>query len=137
MNKQLSFLILILSVLVACKRKEVMQKEVLDLKKMKIVMYDLILAESLQEIRPEDYSPGDISLRDHVLKSHGLNKTSFQKSLDYYQQHPQLYKQLADSLAAYSSIQTADILQEPAKSYLNGHNITDSSGPLRNFKGDR
>jgi hypothetical protein len=136
-NKQLSFLILILSVLVACKRKEVMQKEVLGLKKMKIVMYDLILAESLQEIRPVDYPLGDISLRDHVLKSHGLNKTSFQKSLDYYQQHPQLYKQLADSLAAYSSTQTAHILQEPAKSYLNGHNITDSSGPLRNFKGDR
>jgi hypothetical protein len=104
---------------------------------MKMVMYDLMLAEVLQEIKPEDYPHGHTVLRDQVLKSHGLNKEKFQKSLNYYQQNPQLYKQLADSLAVYSSGQSVDIMQQPVKSKLNGHHITDSSGSIWNLKGDR
>ena len=135
--KKTSFIFLFIFIFLACKRKDEIPKDVLTLNRMKLLMYDLMLAESLQEIKPDIYPPGHHALRDQVLKSHGLSKVNFQKSLDYYQQHPQLYKQLADSLAVYSSAQSVDVMQQPVKSKLNGHHITDSTGPLRDFKRDR
>ena len=127
----------ILSFLFACKRNKDLPKDILAPSKMKVVLYDLMLAEALQDAKPDLYPPGHTELRDQVFKSHRLNKKTFQKSLDYYEQHPQLYKQLADSLAVYASRLSADVLQQPVKTKLNGHHIADSAGSLGDFKRNR
>ncbi|MFO0414944.1 MAG: DUF4296 domain-containing protein [Bacteroidota bacterium] len=123
--------------LFACKRNKDFPKDILLPAKMKVVLYDLMLAEAMQDAKPDLYPPGNTELRDQVLKSHGLNKKTFQKSLDYYRQHPQVYKQLADSLAAYATRLSADVLQLPEKTKLNGRHITDSARSLGDFKRNR
>jgi hypothetical protein len=131
------FITFIIILLFACKRNKDLPKDILVPDKMKVVLYDLMLAEALQDAKPDLYPPGHTELRDQVLKSHGLNKKTFQKSLDYYRQHPQIYKQLADSLAGFASRLSADVLQEPVKTKLNGRHIADSAGSLGDFKRNR
>jgi len=131
------FITFIIFLLFACKRNKDLPKDILVPDKMKVVLYDLMLAEALQDAKPDLYPPGHTELRDQVLKSHGLNKKTFQKSLDYYRQHPQIYKQLADSLATYATRLSADILQLPEKTKLNGRHIADSAGSLGDFKRNR
>jgi len=121
----------------SCKQKNDIPKDILKPEQMKPVLFDLVLAEALQEVKPDQYPANQTALRDKVLQSHKLNAKTFQKSLDYYQQHPQLYKQLADSLATYASKLATSVMQEPVKSKQNGRYITDSTGSSGDFKRNR
>ncbi len=67
--------------------------DVLSENKMQDILKDIHLAEGYLSINP---SPGDSNLRkakgfyELIYKKHGVTETDFQKSMDYYCEHPVL-----------------------------------------------
>ena len=116
----------------------VIPNDVLQPAAMKEVMFDLLLTETLEAQDSIAHPASEKeAIRKQVFKTHGITAALFQKSLDFYQANPALYKQLADSLAAFSTRQAADIQRVDIKPLLNGRNLEDSSRSLRNFKKGR
>lgn len=104
--------------------------------KMKRIMYDLLLVESYVETDTTLRTKAS-SMQDQVFRNHGLSAVEFQKSLFYYQEQHELYKQLADSLSAYATAQAADKLKVQIKLNLDGHHFKDSAGSIWNLKRNR
>ena len=90
-------------------------KEILSVDKMKVVVWDLVQAGNYATILKEK----DTSIKKintaymaQVLKLHNLKKADFFKSFDFYVAHPELNKQLFDSLNAYGQRQRANLYKK-------------------------
>ena len=126
-----------MGVMQACSNNAI-PDDVLKPAAMKEVMFDLLLTETLEAQDSIAHPASEKeAIRKQVFKTHGITPTSFQKSLAFYQANPALYKQLADSLAAFSTRQAADIQRVDIKPLIHGRNLEDSSGSLRDFKKGR
>jgi len=134
--RKLLALCFLISMVLSCANESNSAKKRLSPGKMKLVLYDLLLAESYVQTDTAMRSEA-AAIRNQVFKNHGLTEKQFQESLSFYQKEPELYKQLADSLSAYSTTQTADKLKVQIKLNLDGHHIEDSAGSIRDLKGNR
>jgi hypothetical protein len=110
----LSFCIFI--VVISCKQKSSNSNDVLEVKEMVPVMFDLQAAGDL--IYNDTAKATRLHLRDSVtdkfqsiLKYYHLNKKQFYSSMEYYENNPEKELVLIDSLQSYSS----NILQKLEK----------------------
>ncbi|SFP71935.1 DUF4296 domain-containing protein [Parafilimonas terrae] len=85
---------------------------VMQVDKMKLVMWDLLQAGNYATIQKEK----DTSIKQlntaymvQVLQLYKISKDDFFKSFDYYQTHPELNKILFDSINAYSQRKRGDL----------------------------
>jgi len=90
-------------------------EDIIPINKMKVVVWDMVQAGSYATYLEES----DTSIKKlntvylaQVLKLHKLDKTSFFKSFDFYQQHPPLNKELFDSVSAYAQLQRSELYKK-------------------------
>lgn len=87
----------------SCSNNSSVPKGVLPPKKMEAVLYDAILADewvgfaSLQDSTFRPFSKST-ALYDSILHIHDITKETFQKSFQFYQQHPDILKEILESL---------------------------------------
>ena len=90
----------------ACSDKNDVPSGVLPRDKMEKVLWDMIQADQYyreyiakdsltKNVRPERYK-----LYEQVFQMHKISRSTFDKSFDYYSQHPALIKDVFDSLSA-------------------------------------
>lgn len=97
------YLIPVLVFLCSCSGKSDVPKEIMAPSKMEAVLYDIIRADEVVDIyRLQDTSYHNFSRRtalyDSVFRIHGINKTQFQKSLTWYQDRPDILRDVFESL---------------------------------------
>lgn len=117
---------------IACSQSEKIPEGIVQPEQLKQVFFDLYLADAVnteRKLRDSSLQLQFENKRDflRVLQLHGLNRDKFQKSFDYYKQHPQLLKRVTDSLAAFAARRSAEVLTDTTKSKLNGTNIQDTA----------
>lgn len=103
MKKALSLVIITL-LITAC-GGDTTPKDVYPVKKMRTVLWDVIRANEMAEfyqIRDSSWkgSHKRDSLLDLVCKLHETNRNELNNSLDWYQRHPELFKEVLDTLKA-------------------------------------
>ena len=91
----------------SCSREEKMPKDILAKEKMGTVLFEISMAESrLENFTFRDSTVNrDSALRvelDRVLLVHQLSQEGFRKSYDYYKMHPELMKDMMDTVYARS-----------------------------------
>lgn len=101
---RLRFLLLLF--LSACSSNDV-PKGVIPPDKMKVVLFDVMRADEfatnyISTDTTKNINEERIKLYETVFALHKTNKEAFYNSFDYYQKHPDQYKQLFDSLVAYT-----------------------------------
>ena len=85
--------------LLACSYKEQMPGDIIEMKPMQRIVWDILLADELAFQRKISDSTIDLKkasfrLYDTVFAIHKVSRESFYKSYEYYQRHPQLYNVL-------------------------------------------
>ena len=90
-------------VLFSCASKVAVPKDVISPDKMERVMYDVIRADELVDFSITiDSSYRNFSKRtalyDSIFSFHAVSKEYYQKSLQFYQSHPDLLKAILESL---------------------------------------
>lgn len=114
--KQYVMCFTVICILVACTTQDKkIPKEIMPVDKMKIVVWDMVQAGNYAAILKEK----DTSIKKintaytaEVLKLHNISKSEFFKSFDFYVAHPELNKQLFDSLNAYGQRQRANLYKK-------------------------
>lgn len=111
-------IILVVVLLVACSSKRT-PKGILEPKPMQAVLWDMLMAG--------EFLQGYVLLRDtgihklvksdqvynKVLALHKIDRETFDKSLDWYRKHPQIMKEVLDSIAAQNT-EKSDLQPIPA-----------------------
>jgi len=93
--------------LFSCSDKKPIPEEILSQEKMQVVLWDVIRADELVSYNSITDSSLNKSARtaelySKIFKIHGISKTSFEKSMQFYQLRPDLLQPILDSLK-YSS----------------------------------
>jgi hypothetical protein len=105
--------VLFFFVVAACTEKDTeIPKDVLPIKKMKVIVWDLIQAGNYAtSLTEKDTSLKKINTAylSETLKLHKISKADFFKSFDFYQSHPVLNKELFDSVSSYAQKQRDSI----------------------------
>lgn len=88
------------------------KNKILGIDSMKVVMWDMLRADELyQHILGKDSTAKtrreDIRLYDEVFLIHKITKGNFDNSYKYYESQPPKYKELIDSLDAFSARERA------------------------------
>lgn len=98
--------VLLLAVLSSCGKKDPVPPGVLPPPKMQAVLWDLMRADQFlgDYVLNKDTSLNKVneSLRYYrqIFALHKISKEEFEKSFTWYQQHPQQFRALMDSIAA-------------------------------------
>lgn len=105
--------------LLACKKKP-KDQEILPINTMKLAMWDMIradewytqttLKDSLNKRKKEN-----IQLYEQVFAIHGTTRKQFYNSYQYYETHPKAFKELMDSMYAYTQREKAPPPPPPVK----------------------
>lgn len=102
--------------LIACTTEDKkIPKEIMPVDKMKIVVWDMLQAGNYATtLKEKDTSIKKINTAymAEVLKLHNISKDEFFKSFDFYVAHPQLNKELFDSLNAYGQRRRTDLYKK-------------------------
>lgn len=106
MRNRFSVFFLLISVLFTACGNNGVPSEYLGINEMKKVMWDITRADDLasQEAGTDtakSLKEATARYYSQVFAIHKINKEKFYKSYNYYQQHPQLYRALMDSLYNY------------------------------------
>ena len=100
--RQLVIFLGFLLFIVACSSKNKVPKNILPKQQMEDVLWDLLRGGEFLEIYklPKDSSLDKKAIAqgwyDEIFRLHKTNRTSFQKSYTWYQQHPAILKELLD-----------------------------------------
>ncbi len=106
MTKGIAGWLVVLCLLSAgCSDKNSVPSGILPVEKMYPVLWDIIEAEQYAGILPKDTAHSNqkmehLRLYEQVLQLHNISREKFQKSYDYYKEHPELNQVLYDSLLA-------------------------------------
>jgi hypothetical protein len=106
--KRIVFIIATLAaVIIGCKNSRV-PASVLPLDSMKIVMFDFLVADQWNNTRMATdttfiRAKNNLKSYQQVLAIHHITKTVFDSSLSYYEQRPDMFKILIDSVNTYGS----------------------------------
>ncbi|MBS1656049.1 MAG: DUF4296 domain-containing protein [Bacteroidetes bacterium] len=116
------YLLFIAGILSSCGGKNKVPPDVLKQKDMKLVMWDMIKAdEFVRNFVTRDSSKNkkeeSIKLYEEIFALHKTDKKTFDKSLHFYQSHPDLYMGIIDSLnSMQKQVQDEIYKSEPPKS---------------------
>ena len=110
--KQFSVFILLIYC-AACSSPNKIPDDIMDVNKMKPIVWDMMRANSLsQNLRKTDTNlvkKETLANYERVFKVHGVTKETFFKSYNYYLQHPDKNKILMDTLVAYANRQRTEL----------------------------
>ena len=100
-------LLLLLSLFLLSCAGEPVPKDIFPPKKMTAVLYDIVLADEwvdFTRLHDSNYSKfaKRTTVYDSVFQIHGINKQQYQKSMAYYQNLPDLLKEILDSVKSKS-----------------------------------
>lgn len=106
-----SFISFIVVLLFSCNSKNSVPDDVLSKKEMQAVLWDMIRADELVNYRGYTDSTfkkidRNIELYQKVFQIHGITKEKFQKSMQYYQQRPDVLQPVIDSLKSQAERKT-------------------------------
>ena len=108
MIRSLSVFLLVF-ILLACSGKNKIPRDILSQPQMEAVLWDMISADEFVAgyVLPKDPSIDkkreSIKLYDEIYQIHKTNKDQFEKSLSFYQSHPNLLMDVLDSINAKHS----------------------------------
>jgi hypothetical protein len=107
MKRSVIFILVIVLIIFGCNGGK-LPKNVLPLYSMKVVVFDFITADEWNNARSATdsvflKSKNKLKAYQQVLAIHHITKTVFDSSLNYYEQHPDVFKTLMDSVNAYAS----------------------------------
>lgn len=107
MKRIIFFVLVLIFVAFSCKNGK-SKKVVLPLDSMKVVMFDFLVADQWNTIRMATdtiflKSKSNLKSFQQVLAVHHITKEVFDSSLNYYEQHPDIFKTLIDSVNVYGS----------------------------------
>lgn len=100
-------------------KKERVPGNVLDLKKMALLLAEMHIAEGTFNESRTFYSSDNPQLAGYyksILDKHGLSRQEFDRSLAWYTQHPKLYLKVYDQVIAILSEGEAGVVSEISKS---------------------
>jgi hypothetical protein len=107
------FAFILLACCFACSSPNKIPDDIMDVNKMKPIVWDMMRATSLsQNMRKTDTNlvkKETLSNYERVFKVHHVTKEEFFKSYNYYLQHPDKNKILMDTLAAYANRQRTEL----------------------------
>jgi hypothetical protein len=106
MRLRLFFAILFSAIILSCSHKDSVPKGILSKVKMQAVLWDVMRIDAFVKdyILARDTSRKEVKeseeLYEKVFKFHKTTRTEFAKSFDYYSTHPQLMKEVLDSITS-------------------------------------
>ena len=113
MKKLISSILVLL--LISCSAGDEMPKTVLPISKMKVVIWDMSLADAMASekyaIKKDSQRIMVTGLYNKVFSLHQINKSTFYKSFAYYEAHPTVMQTLFDSVNAYGNRQKGKVYQ--------------------------
>jgi hypothetical protein len=103
--RKLYFLFLILSIVLSCSEKGKLPADILPQPKMEAVMWDMISAGEflngyIFNRDTADRKKESVSAYGKVFRIHAITREQFEKSYQYYREHPVLMKVILDSLSS-------------------------------------
>ena len=113
--------LIVLAGLGACASGDKIPEDVIQPEKMKVIVWDLLLAEqralddtTLNKLpvgkeRAKGLTSTSTSLFNEVFAIHKTDKNTFYKSYAYYEGHPDKLKLLMDSVSAYATRKRTDL----------------------------
>ncbi|WP_439506950.1 DUF4296 domain-containing protein [Sediminibacterium sp.] len=110
-------LFLFLIVLTMACAGETIPKQVIPIKEMTPIMWDIMkMDEYYVRLTSKDslnkLTKENIRLYDQVFRSYGINRKTFYDSYAYYESHPAQFKVLVDSIDALSNRQRSLLYQK-------------------------
>lgn len=87
----------------SCSAKQEIPKDILPQVKMEAVLWDILRADEFvsnfgRKDTTRTAKDKSIYLYEEVFRIHKTNKSQFEKSVDFYNLHPDLFKMIVDSL---------------------------------------
>ena len=115
--KFVSYLLFLFFFLFSSCRLSSSRNEIIEIDSMKSIMWDMIRADEyyLRIIVKDTLAvkrKENIRLYEEVFSIHHTSKKQFDDSYKYYAAHPDQYKQLVDSLDAFSYIEKNKLIDE-------------------------
>src|SRR5689334_1413503 len=104
--RQLVIISCILLLIVACSSKNKVPKGILAKQEMEDVLWDLLRGDQMLDgyTFPRDSLANKSAIAqgwyDEIFRLHKTDRTSFQKSYTWYKKHPEVMKELMDSISA-------------------------------------
>ncbi len=103
---------------------------------MKIILYELYLADEINAARllndrALDRKKENLAYYNHIFDNHRISHEAFFKSLNYYTEHPDLFVVLTDSLNNYAQKMLTEGINDLPKKTKDGHHVKDTSGQTR------
>lgn len=108
--------LLIMLLALSCGSGDKMPEEVMDINKMKPIVWDLLRAGALSNL--QNIKDSSLILRSNtdlflqVFSIYGVTREQFYKSYQYYQQHPDKNKILMDSVMQYATRERGKLYQK-------------------------
>jgi hypothetical protein len=114
MNHSFLKIFLLLVVLSGCNKKESLPKDVLKPGKMEDVLWDMSLADEFvvnYVLKDSTLNKKDESTKRYrqIFTIHKTNLEEFKRSLQFYENHPVLFKPILDSLSARQQTDMAEL----------------------------
>src|SRR4051794_37538268 len=110
------FVFIFILLLTSCSSGNEMPKDVLPIDRMKIIIWDMSLADNMASekymINKDSQRIMVTGLYQKVFKLHKIDKTNFYKSYAYYESHPTVMQVLFDSVNAYGIRQKTKVYQK-------------------------
>jgi len=111
--------VLFVCVMSACSSSDSIPNGVLAPEKMKIVMFDVLRAQELANLKygwdTTTMNTNMPVMLQQVFDIHKISKDDFYTSFRYYEAHPDKNKELFDSLGTYTDRAKQDIYKMPIK----------------------
>jgi hypothetical protein len=104
--------------------------------KMKLILFDLYLADALNgEKVAKDFSLDrrveNQQYYRRIFDNYSITYDQFSASFEYYVQRPALFDALTDSLNVYAQKMVSQGLSQKVQQKTDGHNVQDTAGSLR------
>jgi hypothetical protein len=102
-------LFFLLPLIFSCTAKHTLPPDVLPQREMQSILWDMLKADEFVlnfERKDSTRSMKDKStlLYDEIFRIHKTTKSKFEKSITYYSQHPDLFKDVLDSMEKQKSV---------------------------------
>jgi hypothetical protein len=95
-----------MTVIAACKNSK-QEIKIIPADSMKVIMFDFFIANEWNNTRMADTvflkSKDNLKAYQQVFAIHHIDKKTFDSSLSYYEQRPDVFKKLIDSVNAYGT----------------------------------
>lgn len=124
-------------ILLSCSGKGKIPGNIIAPVQMKSILKDLFIVDAVNAERVNKETTLKIMDEnkvyfEKVLQLHQISREQFEKSYNYYMNHPDVFKEITDSLTAEVNRMSTDAYSDTPKIKMNGRNFKDSARKNRN-----